>query len=295
MGSKVFISYSRSNLSFVKTLDAQLIEQGIEAWVDWRDIPPGVNWRQTLYDGLTASDVVLIFLSPAYIESENCRIECYLARYYGKRVIPIMVQDCRDMLPIYEETKGLEDVVFVNYAQYQLFGFPVDDDFLLNLIVEVVEDEPRAWYTSDALHYISYSSPDALFAGRVAADLTKANIDVFFTPLSSPTAIPWRESMARAMMRAKALIVCISPTAAQSSWVRREVLFAYTRHLPIYPIVTEVTASSQQLMQDMNAALAQSYEMRLLADVNWLYPNPTYEHLRDNLIAVLTSPTGDTE
>ncbi len=287
MSNNVLISYSRQDIEFVKAIDTLLIEHGIKAWVDWRDIPAAKPWRQAIYDGLIASDVVLLFLSPTYVESENCRVESYLARQYGKRVVPIMVQNCFTMLSNYEETKGLEDIPLVNYFSHEVFGFPVTDDFLLNMILDVIHDKPRPWYRSDDLYYISYSARDALFAGQVASDLTQVGIDTFFTPLSCSPAIAWRESMSRAMIKAKALIVCISPSSAHSSWVRREVLFALTRRLPVFPIVTEDTSNSGELIEEMRNVLEKNYEMRLLADVNWLYPRPSYEHLRDSLIGLI--------
>ncbi|WP_421657227.1 toll/interleukin-1 receptor domain-containing protein [Leptothermofonsia sp. ETS-13] len=36
----VFISYSRKDKDFVKTLHTALANHNREAWVDWQDIPP---------------------------------------------------------------------------------------------------------------------------------------------------------------------------------------------------------------------------------------------------------------
>ena len=42
--SDVFISYSRSDIDFVRHLFDQLKARDREAWVDWQAIPPTADW-----------------------------------------------------------------------------------------------------------------------------------------------------------------------------------------------------------------------------------------------------------
>ena len=36
----VFISYSRKDIAFVLLQNEALIENGMDTWIDWQDIPP---------------------------------------------------------------------------------------------------------------------------------------------------------------------------------------------------------------------------------------------------------------
>jgi hypothetical protein len=45
--AEAFISYSRSDHDFVRSLHGELAKREIEAWVDWEDIPP-CCWRRCL-------------------------------------------------------------------------------------------------------------------------------------------------------------------------------------------------------------------------------------------------------
>ena len=40
----VFISYSRKDIAFARLLHEALIENELETWIDWQDIPPIANW-----------------------------------------------------------------------------------------------------------------------------------------------------------------------------------------------------------------------------------------------------------
>ena len=51
----VFISYSRRNKDFVKTLYDHLTEKQREAWVDWEDIPLTADWMQEIRENFQAT------------------------------------------------------------------------------------------------------------------------------------------------------------------------------------------------------------------------------------------------
>lgn len=91
--SDVFISYRRKDVEFAKKLDQALKATGREVWVDWEDIPPGVEgFSDEIQRGIEAANALVAILSPNYIESEYCLMELREALKLKKRVVPIVLQ-----------------------------------------------------------------------------------------------------------------------------------------------------------------------------------------------------------
>jgi len=88
-----FISYSRRNKEFVSRLWEALIEANLKIWVDWNDIPPAEDWRQEIYRGIEASNNFVFIISSHSIASKVCGEELSHAIEYGKRLIPIVLED----------------------------------------------------------------------------------------------------------------------------------------------------------------------------------------------------------
>jgi len=89
--SDVFVSYRRKDVDFVKGVVNAIKETGREVWVDWEDIPPGVEgFSDEIQLGIEAGNAFIAVLSPAYLESEYCLMELREAIRLKKRVIPIV-------------------------------------------------------------------------------------------------------------------------------------------------------------------------------------------------------------
>lgn len=91
--SDVFVSYRRSDVEFTKQLVKALQSTGREVWVDWEDIPPGVEgFSDEIQRGIEATDAFIAILSPAYLKSQYCLMELREALRLKKRVVPVVVQ-----------------------------------------------------------------------------------------------------------------------------------------------------------------------------------------------------------
>jgi formylglycine-generating enzyme required for sulfatase activity len=91
--AKVFISYSRKNIEFVKKLAAAMQEHGLDFWVDWDGIPPTVDWMNEIQKGIEEADTFLFVISPDSITSTVCKQELALAVKNGKRLVPVVAYD----------------------------------------------------------------------------------------------------------------------------------------------------------------------------------------------------------
>ncbi|NJL95457.1 MAG: toll/interleukin-1 receptor domain-containing protein [Anaerolineae bacterium] len=88
--NEVFISYSRRDKEFVRTLDEALQVRGLDAWIDWEDIPPNADWMQEIKEGIEAADSMIFVISPDSLNSKVCCEEVEHALQHNKRLIPIL-------------------------------------------------------------------------------------------------------------------------------------------------------------------------------------------------------------
>jgi hypothetical protein len=91
-GGSVFISYSRRDYYFAESLTFALIQRDVAAWLDVKDLRPGVNWEERLESAIdTASHLVLV-ASLDSLRSPNVAVEWKRALDRG---IPVLVAHVR--------------------------------------------------------------------------------------------------------------------------------------------------------------------------------------------------------
>lgn len=107
-----FISYSRKNTCFVRQLYLAFDAANQNVWVDWEDIPPGVDFPETIRQGILHSDNLIVVMSPTYHASEYCNLEMHIAREAGIRLIPVLRQNVTDdTLQVARNDRGWDDRV----------------------------------------------------------------------------------------------------------------------------------------------------------------------------------------
>jgi hypothetical protein len=129
MPGQIFISYSRVDTEFVTRLINDLTMQGLNVWMDQRNIGAGQRWDNVIQDALEACDLFIIVLSPHSVESENVLDELSFAINARKRIIPILLQNC-------EIPYRIARVQFVNFTKDYQTGFH-------HLISEITQQIPQ--------------------------------------------------------------------------------------------------------------------------------------------------------
>jgi len=110
--SDVFVSYRRKDVDFAKKVVSALKDTGREVWVDWEDIPPGVEgFSDEIQLGIEAANAFIAILSPAYLESEYCLMELREAIRLKKKIIPIVYQK-------FEPTPPPEGIGHINWVYF---------------------------------------------------------------------------------------------------------------------------------------------------------------------------------
>ena len=111
----LFISYSRRNKDFVKSLHEALAAQKRDVWVDWEDIPPSVEWWKEIERGIEAANAFIFVVSPASVQSEVCYREVEHAVQNNKRIIPLLWEDVGgDLMQKMHPSIGAHNWIFVN-------------------------------------------------------------------------------------------------------------------------------------------------------------------------------------
>ncbi len=91
--SKVFISYSRKDISFAKSIVSHLIDHvGIVPWIDMSGIESGSqSFINELVKAIDSAEVIVFLLSHNSIQSPVAQQEVQYARNTGKRVCPVLI------------------------------------------------------------------------------------------------------------------------------------------------------------------------------------------------------------
>lgn len=91
---RTFISYSRVNKQFAIRLASELKAGGFSIWLDQFDIPTGKRWDDEIEKALRECEIFLIIMTPASTASENAKDEIGYAIDHGKRIMPVLLEDC---------------------------------------------------------------------------------------------------------------------------------------------------------------------------------------------------------
>ena len=94
--AKVFVSYSRKDLSFAQMLVEALAARGFDAFLDKTDIAPGEPWKERLGGLIAAADTVVFAISPDSVASSVCSWELEESTRLGKRLIPVVARRIAD-------------------------------------------------------------------------------------------------------------------------------------------------------------------------------------------------------
>jgi hypothetical protein len=85
--------------------------------------------------------------------------------------------------------------------------------------------------------FISYSRKDSRMMARLRDDLGALGIQVWTDESLTPGTPSWRKAIEAAIEEADGLVVLLSPDAKESIWVERELDYADTHGVRIFPIL----------------------------------------------------------
>ena len=129
-----FISYSRVNKQFALKLAKELKAAGFPIWLDLLDIPTGARWDDEIETALRECGIFMTILTPASIISENAKDEIGYAIDHGKRILPVLLENCE--VPLRLRRFQYVDFTSMNYDQ----GVRTAKELLSRLMKEPIAD-----------------------------------------------------------------------------------------------------------------------------------------------------------
>lgn len=91
---QTFISYSRINQQFAIRLACELKSAGYSVWMDQFDIPAGARWDEEIEKALRECQIFMFIMTPDSVTSENAKDEVGYAIDHGKRILPVLLEEC---------------------------------------------------------------------------------------------------------------------------------------------------------------------------------------------------------
>ncbi|MDA0160168.1 TIR domain-containing protein [Solirubrobacter ginsenosidimutans] len=271
-----FISYSRRDEGFVAELKAELEANGLTAWKDEDNIPPGAPWRVELGSAIEAALALVFVISPDSIASDECRKELERALELGKRIIPVLWR------PVEALPESLRHVQHVRADR-------LDVTAAAAAIVRAVGDDPEwtrahTYWTARAVRWEDPERRGSLPAGHDLRDLQDWLAKDAENREPRPAAVHQRFAAAarrrRRRIRRGAVALATGVVAVAGG------LTAWGLVNQSDAIVAENTAASRALARQSSAALSRDVDLSALLAVEASRKQPTDE-ARDALHAVL--------
>jgi hypothetical protein len=98
-GRSIFLSYARTDQEPAQRTADHLRKAGFQVWDPDQEILPGADWTAELKSALESAQAMLVFISPAGMESRSVshEIEYALgAKHLSGRLIPVVVRPTKD-------------------------------------------------------------------------------------------------------------------------------------------------------------------------------------------------------
>ena len=121
----VFISYSRKDKAFAKRLFEALEAHDRDAWVDWEDIPPTVEWLAEIYSAIEAADTSVFVISLDSVASEVRGLEIAHAVKHNKPLVPIVHRDMDQPVGGVSDADGCPQLDFLPRERRFRQRFPI--------------------------------------------------------------------------------------------------------------------------------------------------------------------------
>jgi TIR domain len=264
--SNIMISYKTANRSTADELYAALECAGLHPWMDYKGIVPGAQWRDELLKELRSCNAFVALLTPDYVQSEHCRMEVFIARSRGCVVLPVVLEDCFDLLDRYEETKGLADTFMVRLYRLSVVGLPITREEAIQRLVTAAQSigqEPAR-----KLAYVAYCNKEAAVATRIAHQLERDGISAWVATQDCRVGENWRQAQARGVMNASIQVVVLDESIEENEVLRTEILLAEAFGLPVLTVLgAKLTEDDEALARVMKRLRAADITFRRLTDV----------------------------
>lgn len=89
----VFISYAHGDESWASKFVDELQAQGVHAWYDRSNIALGERWSEKIEEALREAPIIVVLVSPNYVNNPSAVFELGAALGGNKKIIPIVTRE----------------------------------------------------------------------------------------------------------------------------------------------------------------------------------------------------------
>lgn len=118
--SYVFISYAHKDTEPVFRVVEELQRQGIRIWYD-EGIAPGSEWPENVATHLYNAGMVIAFITPRSMESENCRREINFALSKKKPFLSVVLEETKMPMGMEMQLSARQSILRYNYTTWEAF------------------------------------------------------------------------------------------------------------------------------------------------------------------------------
>jgi WD40 repeat protein len=101
---RIFISYGRKDAQLLAgKIASDLTGLGHDVWIDKHQIKSGCSWEEQIEEAILSHDIFISLLTPYAVRRPDgvCLDEISMARFHNRKIVPVMVVNCRPPLSIY--------------------------------------------------------------------------------------------------------------------------------------------------------------------------------------------------
>ncbi len=246
---RIIISYRSVDRDVALEIYQTLKSSGFNVWID-QEMQPGQIWRDELLGRLRDAEVCIPVISNAYLDSEHCRLELFVSRSFGQKILPVMLEECWSRLDEFEETRDVSRIQGIKLYNMKSVGLPISKDRAYELLLE-----PLVGKTSKKNGvYISYFSENAVHATAIADELTDRGLTSWIATRDSTVGEDWRMEQAKAMFDSACHLVIARPGITGNQFLSTELMLSEAMGIPVYSAI-EPTFSDEPSINKLNAEL----------------------------------------
>ena len=141
----IFISYSREDEIFARTLATSLSNLNLNVWIDVINIAAGQKWSSAIQQGLDTSALMLVIISPDSMSSSNVEDEWQYFLDQNKPIVPILWRPAQLHFQLNRlqyvdfDQKDYSEAMTELIMQLRYQGIQVDSDAIPHSIEFVLE------------------------------------------------------------------------------------------------------------------------------------------------------------
>jgi hypothetical protein len=239
-------------------------------------------------------DAFVPVLSPSFLESSHCRLEVLTARSFGRRILPVMVEDCLRTLGHHPETEGLNDIFMMFFNDLRSVGVPISEEEAFQRVVHGITLDPASPApAANRPVYVAHVWSEAAFADRLAQALDDRGQSTWIAARHIPVGVRWFDEQIRAIHRARAMVVVINEHAPAARHLRTEIALAGVLGLPVLPVLSDVMKGDWEKRKALNAAFQRTDDLRVLYETEPFTSDPDWRSMIDEIDAALSKLPAD--